>query len=480
MSGLDMDRFVARRGRRLGEGLGERRVGVDGLVNILNRGLEADGEAVFGDEFGGVAADDMGAVDLARLGVGDDLYEAVAVGGSHGLAGSGEGELADLVVEFLLLGGLFGESGGGDLRLAVGAAWEAGDALRRAVAEHAVDRVDRLESGDVGQPGRPDDVAGREDALDGALVVVVHLHVAALEFELGAASEQALGVGGDADGGEQHVGLDLHALVALDEVNFHAVFADAEVFALGVHVNLDALLLEGAMHGLGGVLVLDREHVGQHLDESDLGAEGVEEVGELHADGAGADDGDGLGLDLEVERLAGGHHADAIILQARDAAHLAAGADEDALGLEEGALFVARGDLDHAGGGHMGVADDVVHLVLAEEELDALGHLLGDIARAQHDGGEVERDLLDDQADGIGLLDLLVELRALEQGLGGDAAPVQTGAARALHFDAGHFFAQLSGANRARVARRAAADDDEVVVRSSVSHGKMRKGFVFD
>ncbi len=329
----------------------------------------------------------------------------------------------------------------------------------------------------MGQPGRADDVARGVDALDGRLVAVVHLHVAAVELHLGAASEHAVEIGHDADGGEQHLGLDLGLLVAFDEVDLHRVFAHAEVFALRVHVDLDALLVEGALEGLGDLLVLDREDVGQHLDERDLRAERVEEVGELDADGAGADDHDRLGLLAVGQGLARGHHAHAVIGQAGDRAHLAAGRDEDVLRLEEGTLLVALDDLDHAGGGHGGLADDVVDLVLAEERLDALGHLAGDAARALHDRGEIEADLLHADAVDVRLLDLGVELGALEQGLGRDAAPVETGAAGALHLDARDFLAELAGANGARVARGAAADDDEVVFRSGVSHDE--KGMRF-
>jgi hypothetical protein len=133
---------------------------------------------------------------------------------------------------------------------------------------------------------------------------------------------------------------------------------------------------------------------------------------------------------------------------------------------EELPFVLALGDLDHAGDGHLGAADEVIDLVLAKEKLDALGHLPGDAARAVHDLGEIETDLLCRDAERFGLLQRAVKLGALEQRLGRNAAPVQAGAAGALELDARDFLAELTGANGTRIARRATADDDEIVFRS--------------
>src|SRR5690606_2772295 len=146
--GSDVDGFAGRGGGRFHDRFAEGRVGVDRLVDLFDGGLQLHGQAVFGDQLGGLAADDVGAVDFAGLCVGDDLHEAIALGGGDGLAGGGEGELADIDVEFLFLGGLFREAGAADLGLAIGAAGEVFHAPGLAVAEHAVDRVDRLEGGD--------------------------------------------------------------------------------------------------------------------------------------------------------------------------------------------------------------------------------------------------------------------------------------------------------------------------------------------
>ena len=55
-----------------------------------------------------------------------------------------------------------------------------------------------------------------------------------------------------------------------------------------------------------------------------------------------------------------------------------------------------------------------------------------------------------------------------EQGLGGDAAPVQADAAEVVLLDAEDSFLELAGADGGGITGGAAADDDDVVV---VSHG---------
>ena len=141
----------------------------------------------------------------------------------------------------------------------------------------------------------------------------------------------------------------------------------------------------------------------------------------------------------------------------------AAGGEEDVLRLEQAALGFAGGDFDQARHIDAALADDVLNLVLLEQKTDALGHLVGDRARALHDLGKIHRDFFALKAVDLGVAHGVVKLGALEQGLGGDATPVEAGAAGALHLDAGDLAPELAGANRARVAGRPAANDDQII-----------------
>jgi hypothetical protein len=57
----------------------------------------------------------------------------------------------------------------------------------------------------------------------------------------------------------------------------------------------------------------------------------------------------------------------------------------------------------------------------------------------------------------------VIELGIFQQRFGRDAAPVEAGATSAVSLDNGDFFSELSCADCSNVARRAAANDDEIV-----------------
>ncbi len=72
---------------------------------------------------------------------------------------------------------------------------------------------------------------------------------------------------------------------------------------------------------------------------------------------------------------------------------------------------------------------------------------------------EIVFDLADLEAELLGALELVEELGVLEEGLGGDAAPVEAGAARPFLLDDGDFLAELGRPDRAHVTSRTAADN---------------------
>jgi hypothetical protein len=87
----------------------------------------------------------------------------------------------------------------------------------------------------------------------------------------------------------------------------------------------------------------------------------------------------------------------------------------------------------------------------------------------------VEGDLTADvDAELGGALDVVEDAGRLEEGLGGDAATVETGAAELELLDDGDLETELGGADGGDVAAGAAAEDDEVELvgcRCDVRHG---------
>ena len=101
------------------------------------------------------------------------------------------------------------------------------------------------------------------------------------------------------------------------------VLADLRGRQLRAGHDVDAALLETALHFARRVLVLEWKDARHRFDQRDLRAERVEHIGELAADGARADDRDGLGRLLENQRFVRRDHRRLVQLEAglRQAAH---------------------------------------------------------------------------------------------------------------------------------------------------------------
>ena len=99
---------------------------MDGPHQVFHRGFEFHGGDGFGDQFGGLRADDVHAENLAVVRVANDLDEAFVLADDRGARVGGEGELADLdvVSRFARLG--FRQADAADFRMAIG---RAGNAL---------------------------------------------------------------------------------------------------------------------------------------------------------------------------------------------------------------------------------------------------------------------------------------------------------------------------------------------------------------
>ena len=182
--------------------------------------------------------------------------------------------------------------------------------------------------------------------------------------------------------------------VALDRLlAFRGLHGHLAALAAGVHLghfaaghHLDALLLEALLQLLAHVLVLHGHHVRQELDQGDLRADGVVEIGELAADGTAADHHHALGLLGQHHGLAVADDLLAVLLQGGQFAAACTGGDDDVLAFHDLLLAVGAGHFDLLAGLQLAGAHDHVDLVLLHQELHAVAHALGHVAAALHDG----------------------------------------------------------------------------------------------
>jgi hypothetical protein len=318
---------------------------------------------------------------------------------------------------------------------------------------HVVDGYDAFVRRDVSEPRRRDDVADRVDAGLAGLEDFVDLDVAAVELHARGVEAQAVADRFASHGDEQHLGLEL----AGPAVVRHAVGRDArrrhlDVLELRPSSHLDALFLEGLFERFADLFVLDRQEAGEELDDRDVDAESMEDRRKLDADGAGAEHDHRLRQLLELEDLVGGEDPLAVGLEAREHAGHRARGDDEVLELDRLGVAVVALDRELALAVEPAEAVEDGDLVLAHQELDALGVRGDDLVLARGDLGVVDRGLFDDDPELVGVLDLVVDVGRMEQRFGGDAAPQQarTAEPRVL-LDDGDLHADVRGVDGCRV-----------------------------
>ncbi len=267
-----------------------------------------------------------------------------------------------------------------------------------------------------------------------------------------------------ASGGEHHA-IDLDIVVIGHRHAQAAVLVLVNPAEVGVEAEHDALHRADLQQPVAHAFVVAAQELVRPVDQRDLGAEFVEDAGELVGDVARARNQDPLGHGIEMERLVAG---DAQLMPgARGNVRPRAGAYEDDI---RGLLrAVGQGDLVRAGDG--GALLDDLDLVaferLAIEPVEPVD--LGEHVVAQR--LPVEHAVFGGPPKGLRILQVLGKVRAVDEQFLGHAATDHAGAADAVFL--GHGDARAvrrrnpAGAHPAR----ARADGEKVVV--VVGHGKL-------
>src|SRR5581483_1116146 len=178
-----------------------------------------------------------------------------------------------------------------------------------------------------------------------------------------------------------------------------------------------------------------QEDVLEQFDDGDLDAEHGGHAGEFATDETAAHHDHGAGEFLDVKESAA--FDDALMFR-QEAGHggSRAGGDDDLLrrktGRAAGTGHVEGGAVDEAGG-----AGELFHAIGGEQRADAAAQLLNDLVLVADHGGVVGGGALDGDAEGFGVFDAVERVGGGDEGLGGDAAPVEAGAAELFLLDDG-------------------------------------------
>ena len=196
----------------------------------------------------------MGTDKLTMRLIEQEFHKPIGVSHRQRLAARLKRELADLELEALLLGGALGETDAGHLRMAIGASGEGALTGGGALAEHALDGLDRLPASDVGEPWGADDVSGSIHAGDAGLVAIVDVEVT-LGIQLvgcRAARKQR----GDTNGNEGHVGRE-GFIGTSGNGDLDSILRGCGFLHLGAGKDPNPLLCQGLLECDGGLGVLD-------------------------------------------------------------------------------------------------------------------------------------------------------------------------------------------------------------------------------
>ncbi len=224
-------------------------------------------------------------------------------------------------------------------------------------------------------------------------------------------------------------------------------------------MKLHAAFDEGFFDDGGGLVVLDGKDTGQHLDDGDFDAERVHDVGELHADGARAQNKQALGQAGQRQDASARKNGLFVELKSGKLARAAAGGDENVRGGD----FLGAVDGQFVGAADDGGAGDDVDFILFKKIGRSLARGVGGGAAFELHLGVVETRNIDLDAHVGQQLDGVVGLSLVDERLRGNTAPVAADAAQFVLFDDGGLQPELRRADGGNIAAGTAADDDQIV-----------------
>src|SRR5256886_6934065 len=238
------------------------------------------------------------------------------------------------------------------------------------------------------------------------------------------------------------------------------LFPYTTLFRSGAGYGVDASLAVAVCQPVRCFRVLDGKNPRQGFDERDLHPERLEDAGELHSPGPRADDGERIRHAFQQQRFIRRDHRRLVDLEAnlRNAFHARARGDHDGL---LGLVHVAA-HFDFLAGLRHARAFDDGDLVLLHQELDAFRVLVAHATRPFHRDAVIGFDPAHFDAKVPRFLQEAGDVGGMQQGFGRDAPNVDAHAAQFFLLDDRRADAELGAANRADVARGAAAQDDDV------------------
>ena len=417
------------------------------------------GGAELGNHVAGVLTHELRTDDLPGIAAGHQLHKAPARVLDDGAGVAEQGAFAGHGGDALLLGLGLGETHHGDLRGAVNAAGDHIQIRASLAAAHPLHAVRPLGRSHMGQLHGGGGIANGVHPGNAGAVVLIHQQALAVQRRIQVRGKQTVEIRTAANGTQDLFAGDGQLLALLLQMDAQALPRLLQGPDHGGGQHLHALLFQNLRQILAQLPVQLGQQIGHALHQRHPAAQVTVKGGKFHADDAAADDNDGgIGRVRPLQQLVGGHDPGQIQAGDGRADIHRAGGGQDALRRIRRPGAVRAGDADLTGGGDLRRALKHIHLRTLQQGEDAAPELLADAAlKGEHLPHVVGESAVD--AHRRAVCGVVVDLGGVEQGLGGDAAPIQAGAAHLPALHNGGVQPQLGGAQGGGIAPGTCADD---------------------
>mmetsp|Transcript_18098 Transcript_18098/g.33046 ORF Transcript_18098/g.33046 Transcript_18098/m.33046 type:complete len:347 (-) Transcript_18098:429-1469(-) len=331
------------------------------------------------DHLSGVGAHNDDTEQLVGLLIGNDLDHAFGALHDTGTAIGHEGELANLVVDALLLGLILTEADHSDFGVGVADGRDGGVVHVTHLAGDVLDACDSILLGLVGKHRTMDNVSDGVDTLDIGLEVFVDLNASALiNADANSIRAKPSEVGTTTDGDEADIALDFRNLTALGGLGgeLHNTVDNLTLGHLGAELEGETLLLKAALEAAADFRIQSGHNVVEELNDSDFSTKTLVDAAHLKADVSGANDDEALRNFLKSEGT--GRRDDLLLVDGdtRKRGDLRTSSQKNVLSLKSGAGAVIKSDLDFVGALHLAPTLNVLDLVLLKESLNTLSKII--------------------------------------------------------------------------------------------------------
>src|SRR5438445_3435556 len=292
-------------------------------------------------------------------------------------------------------------------------------------------------------------------------IMLVGFDVALFDLDVELLQAKPIGDALAADGDEQPLTVDGLALLA--GLHRHRHLAVRLLERVGLELSArqhrDAALAENLGELLPDIGVFERQQCGEKFDQGHLRAVPVVDAGELSADRASAHDDDRLRHLVQGDSMVAVDDPIAIHLETGQRLGTRSGGDHQVLRIDCLAAVLDH-DLVFRLDDAFALKDR--DLVLLEQELRAAPELVDHSLLPLQHRRPIDLPALGLDAERGGTMDLVSQLRGMEERFGGNAAAVQAGAAHLLFLDDCDLESQLGSSNSTDIPGGAAADDGYV------------------